>query len=218
MSLLARKKRPIRRDEGSLRDDRLFIIACDDKYAPKQYFDCFQIPRVQVHVIPTEDSACGAEHVLERLLKFESEEDDERWLVLDTDHYVKKTHLKTFTRVIKEAKDAGVQLALSRSCFEIWLLLHHVEEQDVVSLRTANQALKLLQKVLSGYDKTRLNPEDYTLDGVIKACQRAERLDATVAGGDIPIENTSRVYLIWKSIVRKALRSQLPEELAALGS
>ena len=30
---------PLSRDPHTFRDDRLFIIACDDTYAPKQYFD-----------------------------------------------------------------------------------------------------------------------------------------------------------------------------------
>jgi hypothetical protein len=38
MSLVQRQPRPLTRDAVSLRDDRLFIVACDDTYAPKQYF------------------------------------------------------------------------------------------------------------------------------------------------------------------------------------
>ena len=70
MSLTHRKPRPLKRDEGTLRDDRLFIVACDDTYAPKQYFDFFQIPRVQVHVVPSEAGKNAAAHVLKRLLQF----------------------------------------------------------------------------------------------------------------------------------------------------
>lgn len=55
MSLTHRLPRPLRRDAGGFRDDRLFLVACDDTYAPHQYFKAFRIPRVQVHVIPTVD-------------------------------------------------------------------------------------------------------------------------------------------------------------------
>jgi predicted AlkP superfamily phosphohydrolase/phosphomutase len=73
MSLFQRKARPLKRDDASLRDDRFYIVACDDTYAPKQYFEFFKIPRVQVHVIPTVDGTSAARHVLERLLQFEHE-------------------------------------------------------------------------------------------------------------------------------------------------
>jgi hypothetical protein len=68
-----------------LRDDRLFIVACDDTYAPKQYFDFFRITRIQIHVVPTEDGTSAAEHVLGRLQGIDHDDDDELWLPLDTD-------------------------------------------------------------------------------------------------------------------------------------
>lgn len=216
MSLLQRQPRPVKRDSGRLRDDRLFIVACDDTYAPKQYFDFFQITRVHVHVIPTVDGTSSASHVLERLLGIDHEQDDELWMLLDTDHCTTKGHLKNFIAAIQDAKQRGVQVALSKSCFEIWLLLHHVAVSDIKTLKTARQAETALRHALSGYNKTRLDPKHFPIASVAEACERAESLDIVVSGGDIPDENTSRVYLLWKAIVAKALRSQLPPELHGL--
>jgi hypothetical protein len=42
------------------------------------------------------------------------------------------------------------------------------------------------------------------------------RLDATVAGGEIPSANTTRVYRLLKAIAAKALPQQLPPELRGL--
>lgn len=70
------------RDSNNFRDDRLFIIACDDTYAPKQYFGFFENPRVKVHVIPTLDGTSNASRVLDRLMEYEYEEGDERWLLV----------------------------------------------------------------------------------------------------------------------------------------
>lgn len=42
MSLFPRKPRPIKRHEATFRDDRLFIVACDDTFAPKQYFEFYE--------------------------------------------------------------------------------------------------------------------------------------------------------------------------------
>jgi hypothetical protein len=71
VTVIQRKPRPLTRDGTSLRDDRLFIVACDDTYAPKQYFDFFQLPQVKIHVVPTLDGTSAARHVLNRLLQFD---------------------------------------------------------------------------------------------------------------------------------------------------
>jgi len=216
MSLLQRKRRPLTRDSASLRDDRLFIVACDDTYAPKQYFDFFRITRVQIHVVPTLDGSASAEHVLGRLLQFDHEEDDEIWMLLDTDHYAEGTHLKSFLSALAEAGRHGVNVALSKPSFELWLLLHYVEEAAVSGLANAGEVEQKLRMALGQYNKARLRKEDYPLSSVLEACQRAQRLDKSVSGGDIPSGNTSRVYLLWNSIAAGALPSQLPTELRSL--
>jgi hypothetical protein len=81
MSLTQRKARPIRRENTSLRDDRLFLIACDDTYAPHQYFGFFKLARIQVQVVPTVDGTSVAKYVLDRLREYELEPHDERWLL-----------------------------------------------------------------------------------------------------------------------------------------
>ena len=134
MSLFPRKARPLGRDTASLRDDRLFIIACDDTFAPKQYFDFFRLTRVKIHVVPTTDGTSVAAHVLRRLLEFEHDPDDELWMLLDTDHCTQGTHLQGFTGALREASQQGVQVALSNPCFEFWLLLHHLDETAASAL------------------------------------------------------------------------------------
>ncbi len=128
MTLIPRQPRPLTRDAAGLRDDRLFIVACDDTFAPKQYFDFFRLTRVQIHVVPTPDGTFAASHVLDRLLRFDHEEDDELWMLLDTDHCVQGAHLAGFVEALREAKRQRVNVALSKPSFELWLLLHHVEE------------------------------------------------------------------------------------------
>jgi hypothetical protein len=220
MSLIQRKPRPLIRDIESFRDDRLFIIACDDTYAPKQYFDFFRMPRIQVKVVetPKEETTSHAIYVLSRLLEYkekhEVDEDDELWMLLDTDHCIKKGHKRKFIRAIKDAKEQGIKVALSRPCFEVWLLLHHVDESIVTSLQNAAKTEIALNNALNGeYDKTNLKAGHYPLSDVRDACMRAERLDKTVESRDIPNANTSRVYLLWKAILSKSASSQLPPEL-----
>lgn len=220
MSPAHRKPRPLKRDAERLRDDRLFVVACDDTYAPKQYFSFFKITRINVHVVPTEDGTSVAESVLERLRNIKDElrleEDDEFWMLLDTDHCIEGAHQGSFMAALHLAARLGVNVALSRPCFELWLLLHHKEEAAVIPLGSAKEVESALREVLSQYNKTNLKQEHFPLESVSQACTRAERLDSTVEGGEVPAGNTSRVYLLWKAIAAKAIPTQLPEELRAL--
>lgn len=183
---------------------------------PEQYFGFFNLTRVKIHVVPTEDGTSHAKHVLERLMQLQCDEDDERWMLLDTDHCIRGNHKPAFITAIKDAKAKGVNVAVSRSCFEVWLLLHHVDELSLAPLANAVEIEKALDKAIGTYNKTNLKKEHYPLSSVVTACQRAERLDRTVNGGEIPERNTSRVYLLWKAIAAKALPSQLPTELQSL--
>lgn len=216
MTLTKRKPRPLSRSQQAFRDDRLFIVACDDTYAPHQYFGFFQLSRVQVHVVATTDGTSVAKHVLDRLLNFEHEDDDQLWLLVDTDHCTTGTHLKCFLDALKDARQNRVNVAISKPCFELWLLLHHVEADQVQALPHAAAATNSLKVTLGGYNKTSLKKEQFPLEAVVRACHRAEMLDNAVIGGDNPVANTTRVYQLWKAIAAQALPSQLPEELRAL--
>lgn len=213
---MPRKPRPLLRDAATLRDDRLFILACDDRYAPRQYFAFFRIPRIQVHVIPTEDGTSSAAHVLDRLLAIEHEPDDQRWLVLDTDHYTRGRHVASFQQTLQRARQTGVNVALSRPCFETWLLLHHTGEDSLVGTESASDVAQLIRRHRGEYNKTSLKREHYPLESVVDAIRRAVHLDAQVAGGDIPQTTTTRVHRIWREIIEGAHPSQLPKEFAAL--
>lgn len=213
MALINRKPRPLTRDSASLRDDQLFIIACDDTYAPKQYFGFFRVPRVRVYVVATQDGGSAAEHVLARIQQFEYEEDDELWMLLDTDHYTQGAHVRSFVQAVADARRRGVHVAVSKPCFELWLLLHHVAENEVSALADASAVEQALRTTLGQYNKTRLREQDYPVSSVVEACKRAEKLDRGSGGGDIPANNVSRVYLVWKAILSKALPSQLTVEL-----
>ena len=52
-----RKKRPLKRVDGVHRDAILVVIASEDRYAVKQYFDLFKSTSIQFRVLETEDAA-----------------------------------------------------------------------------------------------------------------------------------------------------------------
>lgn len=213
---MSRKPRPLKRDSNSYRDDRLLLIGCDDTYAPKQYFDAFEFKRVKVEVVPTLNGTSVADHVLDRLLGFECDDDDERWLILDTDHVTKGTHLASLTQTLTRARQARVNIAFSRPCFELWLLLHYVDETGIGNLANATAVNKHLRRSIGTYNKRLLRAEDYQAERVADAIARAERLDAGIANSLIPSVNTTRVYLLWQSILKMAQVDDLPEVLVPI--
>lgn len=154
MSLIARKPRPIPSrdiDPSRFRDDRLFILACDDTYAPTQYFSFLRLTRVKIYVVPTLDGTSVAESVLNRLLQFDLAEDDERWMVLDVDHMTKGSHQGGLVQALQRAQQNRVRIALSKPCFELWLLLHHLEEAAVCSLTNARAVEVALRSAQGAY-------------------------------------------------------------------
>jgi hypothetical protein len=151
--------------------------------------------------------------VLDRLLQYDHDADDQLWMLLDTDHCVQGTHVASFVEALSEARRQGVNVALSKPCFELWLLLHHVEETALGPLSFAKDVESALRGTLGEYNKTNLKREHYPPVAISDACIRAERLDAAVADHDIPTSNTTRVYRLLKAIASKALPSQLPPEL-----
>lgn len=124
-------------------------------------------------------------------------------MLLDTDHVAQGTHLRGFMQALRDAADQGVKVALSKPCFELWLLLHHVNEGDVTGLAKAVEVEVALRNALGEYNKTNLKEEHYPRELLAQAVERAEGLDRAVEGGDIPVSNTSRVYQIWQAILSK---------------
>jgi hypothetical protein len=213
-----RKARPLERSNGEFRDTKLFLVGTDDRYAPKQYFEFFQFPNVQVRVIETPHGAPGhAWYALERLLEFDFDDDDERWLVVDADHFIKGTHLKEFVAALQRARQLGVKVALSRPCFEFWLLLHHWPAGSATEgLSDAGQVAEALRGVLGEFNKTRLKREHFSLGKLAEAVRRARELDRVVEGNEIPLANTTRVYLLVEAVLRGLPERKVPVELRGL--
>lgn len=212
MALTSRRPRPLGRNEMTFRDDRLFIVATDDTYAPLQYFNEFQLSRVKILVVPTTDGTSSAPHVLARLEKYDTDEDDQRWMLLDTDHYIKPDHAATFVQTIAEARQKGMEVALSRPCFDFWLLLHHVDDlQRLNAIGNARDVLQELRRELGEFNKTNLDMSKFPLPSVVRACRIAKILDKAVKGGDRPESPMSDVYKLWTEIISSAQRSQLPD-------
>ena len=114
MSSYRKKKGLYPRDKGFRKDDRFIIVACDDTHAPYQYFGFFELPRVRLLILPPHATKSAARHVLDNLLDYAEEDYDERWLLLDVDHYDQGRHVAGYVATIREAQNKGIRVAISK--------------------------------------------------------------------------------------------------------
>lgn len=198
------------------RDDRLFFVATEDTCAPKQYFDFLGQTRIHVFVLetPAGEGRSSPGHVVQRLEEarkhYDSNEDDEFWILLDTDHWVEPNHRKGLTDALSRARRRGVQIAMSNPCFDLWLLLHHEDVAPGHVLGGGSEVDKRLRRVLGEFNKTRLKAEHYPADKVKEAVRRARSLegDADHPKGYWPERTGTRVYrLVERLLGPKLLRS-----------
>jgi RloB-like protein len=117
---------------------------------------------------------------------------DEVWCVLDVDTF-------DLDPAVRIARTAGVRLAISNPCFELWLLLHR--EECGASLTTA-QAKARLRKRVREYDKARLDFGDFAA-GVDNAVERSRRLHDGATVGTNP---SSGMWKLVEMIMKEAKR------------
>ncbi len=158
------------------RSAKLIVIATEGKDTEKQYFEMFGSRKVKVEILATgDDNKSAPEYVLERLDKFKDlydfDEEDEFWLVLDVDRWVKKEQL---IAICPQARQKRYQLAISNPCFEIWLCLHFGDlfPED----RTCKHFEARLRNILGSYNKSNLDVLAYT-PNVKSAIVRSRSLD-----------------------------------------
>lgn len=204
MSILGpRKAKPLARVNRRARDDARFIIATEDTFAPKQYFAAFQMPRISIEVVETNDGLSAARHVVARLKAIHDEakrrdelqDNDQFWVLLDTDHWVDANHVAAFSRAVKEAEDMGFHVAVSNPGFELWLLLHVSDVGNVSDCASVEQELR---RVLGTYSKTN-TPTARLMHGLEAAVARARALDVS---GRWPQRTGTQVFRVIENLRR----------------
>ena len=135
---------------------------------------------------------------------------DQVWLVLDTEApgTSHRTHLPM---LLQEAPKKGIKVALSRPCFEAWLILHLSASlrSDLNHKRAAREALrKILPPGISS------DLDSASMDKLIKhlvplapcAVENARRRDSQVEDDaqGIPQSATSRVHFLVEQLLESA--------------
>ena len=210
MSLLHRTGLRIGRVERGLRDDRVFVVATDDTYAPSQYFEHLRLPRVKVVILPTpvHSGLSAPRHVVERLRagfksvrqRQEVQAGDECWVLLDTDHYFRDQHLPGTLTALRTARQTGFEVAVSNPCFELWLLLHHADVAPGTRFSQCEEVARRIRASLGQYDKTSIKPDQFPLALVPDAIRRAQVLD-TEPDAPWPKQTGTQVYRLLERVL-----------------
>jgi hypothetical protein len=183
-------------------------VATEDTYAPKQYFGFFQNPRLHVQVLETAiGTAQDPRAVVNRLISFAEQYqiagDDQLWVLLDTDHWIQERHKGGLIQAIEDARRRGYYVAMSRPCFDLWLLLHHEPVAPDTAFALCADVGARIRQVVGEFNKTNLKQEHYPVAKVTAAIARARTLDT--AGPRTPPEfwpetTSTRVYLLLEQL------------------
>lgn len=201
-----RKKRPIQRIENRTRDASLVVIASEDRFAVKQYFELFHSTRIQFHVLETDHGESSPQHVMARLEQYLVEysvgEGDQFWLVCDTDHWLESNHIRNLVEVVKRCKQKDIAVALSNPCFDLWLLLHFNEFPIVASL-TCLQIGDLIRGKVANFNKTKVFNLPFSESSVRDAIERSR--NNFVESDIIPGKPQTAIHLIIEELVQKGI-------------
>lgn len=174
------------------------LIVCEGERTEPQYFEGFREacrnPRVHIkisseHGVPKTlvDTAKRLKSNAEQSAKRERDDNlryDSIWCVFDIDDH------RHVNESQAEARQSGIELAISNPCFELWLLLHFREPPGV---QTREKIRRLLKGHVSDYDK-HVDYKRY-MSGYDGAVERAKRLDRQAQEGGEPGRNpTTGVY------------------------
>ena len=207
-----RPRRSFVRRSG-FRDARLIVIACEGAKTERAYFEelvatLVQRPsRVHVEVLERGDGLSAPEHVLKSLDDFRKQylrsPDDELWAVIDYDRWGEAK----LSRIASLAQQKQYHLAVSRPCFEFWLLLHHRDPRDISAAEYSTmeakgcEAVAELLRVAAGSASKSLTMAASYMPLVGIAIDRAASLDINP---DLrwPSAPGSRVYRTVQTILK----------------
>ncbi|MFC7382018.1 RloB family protein [Sphaerisporangium rhizosphaerae] len=175
---LKRNRRGVRTERSS------FLILCEGK-TEKDYFTGMRSrhgPNLAVNI-----PKGGHRAVVREAAKCVSDEYDAVWCVVDTELDQSLTR-----EMVRAAENCEVRLALSTPCFELWLLLHHVDHGK--PFQSAESAKKLLKDVVPTWSEGATKYADFA-HGVETACRRARKLHPD---DDDPLKNPSTS--VWRLV------------------
>jgi len=120
-------------------------------------------------------------------------------------------HVRDLVQTLSEARRQKVNAAICNPCFELWLLLHREDENDCDRFADCADVESALRQTPGGYNKSRLQPQQFTRRSVADACARARRLDRSEPWS-IPEGSSAQVYRLVEAIVAGTVVHRRPPE------
>ena len=214
---MPRPKQQLTRISGKVRDARLFVIATEDTFAPRQYFRFFDHERVVVTVLPSSDGCSNPASVVQKLTEyardFQLGDEDQLWALIDTDHWIQPNHKKGLLDAINDARHRGFRVAMSNPCFDLWLLLHHEDIAKGTAFEDCKAVGTRIRELKGEFNKTNLKAEHYPAAQVIVAITRARAMESNpdeVAVDFWPEATGTRVYLLMQELKHAGLLRGTP--------
>jgi len=198
--------------KSEFRDARLIVIACEGAVTEPEYFEAARSrfilhpSRVHIEIVKRQENKSAPEYVSEALddfaRKFSLTDDDELWIVIDYDRWGQKK----LSQESAKAFQKNYSMAVSRPCFEFWLLLHFIDadgltEKEVADLegKGCKAAKVILNTFLEDKPAGTRNVEMY-MTKIHHAIEEARKLD-TNPEHRWPNSVGSRVYRLMESIL-----------------
>lgn len=197
-----------RRLQGATRTvARVVRVLAEGEVTESDYFDYWrrQNPQIRVDIDPhtagwTPLKRVGYARDLKQRQPRRDPEFDEIWCVFDVDSH------PDVKRAVTEARDAGIEIAVSNPCFELWLVLHVEDRTAAVDRRSIQRRARELG-LLDG-KSVPASAWPRLVDGYDDAKRRAQALDAMHDGdGRAPGSNPSSG--VWRLI--DSIRGGVPD-------
>lgn len=149
--------------------------------------------------IEKKDTGLAATSLLEQAREYKRQsrrtnpDFDSIWIIFDVD----ENSDKVMNQVIQEARDSGIEIAISNPCFELWLVLHHQDQTSYIE----RDKIQKTAKDLGMIDDKHIVPDarQTLLEQYDEARNRAKQLEAMHQGNGSRLwENPSSQ--VWKFV------------------
>lgn len=161
----------LRRVTGERQARRRLLVVCGAQVTEREYLRGLVAhvanPAVTVRITTKSCSPSQLVTYAEVQRKLSPTDFDDVWCVFDVDEF------QDVASAITQARESGIEVAVSNPCFELWLILHHGAHTSYAG--TYRKLLPHLTKHLPHYDKARLDFRDFA-EGWSEAVARARKL------------------------------------------
>lgn len=192
---MARPRRPaLHRTSGTRTELRTVVVFCEGGVTEPQYLRAFKrLPAVQretaVRIEIAPHTAVPYPLVEAAAARAREREVDEVWCFIDVEAPTPHPRL---TEAVALAREAGVRLAISNPCFELWLVLHRRDWT-----RPATTTAEMVAAAAAATGAARKQVDETILAGRGDAVRRARALERRHRddGATLPRDNpSSSVY------------------------